>query len=234
MASPMTAAAIPAAPAPDLAAIKTKQQAAWSSGDYAIVGSTLQIVGEDLVRGNRPQGRLEGTRRRRRQRHGEPRRRTALVRRHVHRLRAGAAGTRPRPRRGRRHGDRIHRGRRRKPALRRQQFRCGALDLRRDVHAEPGQGRRRIDAGVPARREKSASPTGRRTALSVRCSRRSANICRRRPARNRRRCGARTRGSTRCSAPAQLDRSRAAHLQFPLPLGPRISSTCSRPSTARC
>ena len=33
---------------PDLAAVKTKQQAAWSSGDYAIVGTTLQIVGEDL------------------------------------------------------------------------------------------------------------------------------------------------------------------------------------------
>ena len=34
--------------APDLAAIKAKQQAAWSSGDYAIVGTTLQIVGEEL------------------------------------------------------------------------------------------------------------------------------------------------------------------------------------------
>ena len=36
------------APVPDLAAVKTKQQAAWSSGDYAIVGTTLQIVGEML------------------------------------------------------------------------------------------------------------------------------------------------------------------------------------------
>ena len=36
------------APAPDLAAVKAKQQGAWSSGDYAIVGATLQIVGEDL------------------------------------------------------------------------------------------------------------------------------------------------------------------------------------------
>jgi ubiquinone/menaquinone biosynthesis C-methylase UbiE len=34
--------------APDLAALKSKQQAAWSSGNYAIVGSTLQIVGEQL------------------------------------------------------------------------------------------------------------------------------------------------------------------------------------------
>jgi len=34
--------------APDLAALKTRQQAAWSSGNYAIIGSTLQIVGEEL------------------------------------------------------------------------------------------------------------------------------------------------------------------------------------------
>ena len=37
-----------ASPVLDLAAIKTKQQAAWSSGDYAVVGTTLQIVGEQL------------------------------------------------------------------------------------------------------------------------------------------------------------------------------------------
>src|SRR3979409_1007666 len=33
---------------PDLAALKMRQQAAWSSGDYAVVGTTLQIVGEEL------------------------------------------------------------------------------------------------------------------------------------------------------------------------------------------
>jgi ubiquinone/menaquinone biosynthesis C-methylase UbiE len=32
----------------DLAALKTRQHAAWSSGDYAVVGTTLQIVGEEL------------------------------------------------------------------------------------------------------------------------------------------------------------------------------------------
>ena len=32
----------------DFAAMKTRQQAAWSSGDYAVVGTTLQIVGEEL------------------------------------------------------------------------------------------------------------------------------------------------------------------------------------------
>jgi ubiquinone/menaquinone biosynthesis C-methylase UbiE len=33
---------------PDLAMIKGRQQAAWSSGNYAVVGTTLQIVGESL------------------------------------------------------------------------------------------------------------------------------------------------------------------------------------------
>jgi SAM-dependent methyltransferase len=33
---------------PDLAALKQKQHGAWSSGDYAVIGSTLQIVGENL------------------------------------------------------------------------------------------------------------------------------------------------------------------------------------------
>jgi ubiquinone/menaquinone biosynthesis C-methylase UbiE len=46
-----TSAAAPVVPAPtlpDLSAVKTRQQGAWSSGDYAIVGTTLQIVGETL------------------------------------------------------------------------------------------------------------------------------------------------------------------------------------------
>ena len=38
----------PAPAAPDLAAVKQRQQGAWSSGDYAVVGTTLQIVGEQL------------------------------------------------------------------------------------------------------------------------------------------------------------------------------------------
>ena len=43
-----TAMLQPQPPRPDLAAIKTRQQGAWSSGDYAVVGTTLQIVGEEL------------------------------------------------------------------------------------------------------------------------------------------------------------------------------------------
>lgn len=34
--------------APDYAAIKERQRATWASGDYAVVGTTLQIVGERL------------------------------------------------------------------------------------------------------------------------------------------------------------------------------------------
>jgi ubiquinone/menaquinone biosynthesis C-methylase UbiE len=47
----MSATAIlekPASPQPDLSAVKQRQQGAWSSGDYAVVGTTLQIVGEQL------------------------------------------------------------------------------------------------------------------------------------------------------------------------------------------
>jgi ubiquinone/menaquinone biosynthesis C-methylase UbiE len=33
---------------PDLKALKARQQASWSSGDYALIGTTLQLVGEEL------------------------------------------------------------------------------------------------------------------------------------------------------------------------------------------
>ena len=39
---------VPPSIPPDLSAVKAKQQAAWSAGDYAIIGRTLQIVGENL------------------------------------------------------------------------------------------------------------------------------------------------------------------------------------------
>jgi SAM-dependent methyltransferase len=38
----------PVAAAPDFGAIKTRQQATWASGDYGIIGTTLQWVGESL------------------------------------------------------------------------------------------------------------------------------------------------------------------------------------------
>jgi SAM-dependent methyltransferase len=47
----MQAAAVLSTPAPvaDLSALKARQQAAWASGDYAVIGTTLQIVGESLA-----------------------------------------------------------------------------------------------------------------------------------------------------------------------------------------
>ena len=41
-----TSTAAPAISAPP--SIKTRQQATWASGDYAVIGTTLQIVGEQL------------------------------------------------------------------------------------------------------------------------------------------------------------------------------------------
>src|SRR5690606_4401692 len=42
--APSTASAAPA----DLQALKARQKMAWSAGDYALIGTTLQIVGEEL------------------------------------------------------------------------------------------------------------------------------------------------------------------------------------------
>jgi ubiquinone/menaquinone biosynthesis C-methylase UbiE len=45
----MSTAQETAQPPADLATVKTRQQSAWSSGDYAVIGTTLQIVGEMLA-----------------------------------------------------------------------------------------------------------------------------------------------------------------------------------------
>jgi SAM-dependent methyltransferase len=47
----MSASTTKASPAPaviDLAAVKARQRAAWATGDYTVIGTTLQIVGERL------------------------------------------------------------------------------------------------------------------------------------------------------------------------------------------
>ena len=44
----MTTSVVSPAAAPDLGAVKAKQQAMWASGDFAVIGTTLQIVGETL------------------------------------------------------------------------------------------------------------------------------------------------------------------------------------------
>jgi ubiquinone/menaquinone biosynthesis C-methylase UbiE len=46
---PPAAASTAQASNPPFAAIKAKQQATWASGDFAVIGTTLQIVGESLA-----------------------------------------------------------------------------------------------------------------------------------------------------------------------------------------
>ena len=46
---PTSPASAPQKAQPDFAAIKTKQQATWASGNFAVIGTTLQIVGETLA-----------------------------------------------------------------------------------------------------------------------------------------------------------------------------------------
>ena len=36
-------------PAEGLEAVKARQQVMWASGDYSVIGATLQIVGEQLT-----------------------------------------------------------------------------------------------------------------------------------------------------------------------------------------
>lgn len=48
MSAILASAPVPAA-TPDYTAIKQRQQATWASGDFSIVGTTLQIVGETLA-----------------------------------------------------------------------------------------------------------------------------------------------------------------------------------------
>jgi protein-L-isoaspartate O-methyltransferase len=44
-----TSTTVDPAPTPDFAAIKTRQQATWSSGDYHMIGTQIQIVSELLI-----------------------------------------------------------------------------------------------------------------------------------------------------------------------------------------
>ena len=71
--------------------IKTRQRDTWASGDYAVIGTTLQIVGEIAVRGRRRRGRRARARRRRRQRQRVARRGPPRLRSDRLRLRRRAA-----------------------------------------------------------------------------------------------------------------------------------------------
>ena len=175
----MTATAVDA---PDFDAIKARQRATWASGDFGIIGTTLQIVGEtlceavdlragstvlDVAAGN-GNCSLAAARR--------------WCRRHLHRLRPGAARGRPPPRRGRAAGHRVPGGRRRGAAVRRRHVRRRAVVVRRDVRAEPCARGRPSCCASAAPAAASASPTGRRAASSASCSRSSAVTSRRRRA----------------------------------------------------
>ena len=46
--TPAVATLASSRPIGDLGPIKTRQQATWAAGDYAVIGTTLQIVGEEL------------------------------------------------------------------------------------------------------------------------------------------------------------------------------------------
>jgi ubiquinone/menaquinone biosynthesis C-methylase UbiE len=47
--TPVPAGAASVGPAEELEALKRRQRIAWSAGDYAVIGTTLQIVGETLA-----------------------------------------------------------------------------------------------------------------------------------------------------------------------------------------
>ena len=47
--TPAVATLASSRPIGDLGPIKTRQQATWAAGDYAVIGTTLQIVGEQLA-----------------------------------------------------------------------------------------------------------------------------------------------------------------------------------------
>ena len=137
----------------DLDAIKGRQQATWASGDYAVIGTTLQIVGEslceavDVAAGSRVLDVAAGN--------GNAS--LAAARRGARSIATDYVDDAARRRAGRRaEADGLAidaRGRRRRgPAVRRRRVRRRAVDLRRDVRARPAARRGRAGPRVPARR----------------------------------------------------------------------------------
>ena len=134
------------------------------------------------VRSARSASRKQGARCRGRQRQRDAGGGAPVVRGDLDRLRAGAARTRPRARHGRRAGDRFPRGGRRGIAVSR--TRASTWWSRPSVScSHPTRTRRRPRcSGSASPAARLGWPTGRRTASSASCSRRSANTCRHRPA----------------------------------------------------
>ena len=140
-------------PTIDLAAIKGRQQAAWGSGDYARIGTTLQIVGEMLceavdLRSNQRVLDVAA---------GNGNATLAAARRFADVVSTDYVGALLERGRERAEAEppagHLPGSRRRSAALRRRELRCRAVDLRRHVHAEPGEGRERAAPRLPSWRE---------------------------------------------------------------------------------
>ena len=137
----------------DLNAVKTRQQGAWSSGDYAVVGTTLQIVGEELcealdVRSGQKVLDVAA---------GNGNVSLAAARRWCDVIATDYVPALLERARERAAAERLEidlpRGRRGSAAVPGWQLRCRRLDLRGDVHARPGPRRERAGPRVQARRQ---------------------------------------------------------------------------------
>ena len=138
--------------APDLAAVKQRQQAAWASGDFAVVAARIVLVAEhlcdtaDLHAGWRVLDVATGS--------GNA---AIAAARHGCEVVGvdyvpALLDVRPRARRGRRPRGRLRRGRRRGAAVPGRLLRRRHVRVRLDVRARPRAGGRRAAPRLPARR----------------------------------------------------------------------------------
>ncbi len=216
----------------DFNVLKTRQQTAWASGDYAVIGTTLQLVGELLAE--------------------------ACDLRCDERVLDVAAGNGNATLAAARRGGKVtssdyvasllERGKERARAERLDvsfevadaealPFEDASFDVVLStfgVMFTPDHAKAAAEMARVCRPEgESVWPTGPPRALSARCSRRWDVICRHQRARNRLRCGASRRICNRSSAnarPVSLSRDGCSTSGT---ARPRISSTCSAPGTDR-
>jgi SAM-dependent methyltransferase len=207
-------------PTADLVALKGRQQASWSSGDYAVVGTTLQIVGEELCEAldlRAGQKVLDVAA-------GNGNVTLAAARRwcevtstdYVPSLLEGGRA------RASAEGLKIAFKEADAEAL---PFDDGAFDA-----VEPPSN----CCAFASRAAKSVSQTGRRMALSDNCSRSWANTCRRPRALNRLRSGEHARVLMKYFVPVPARSGQSPAISTSVTGRLSISSRCSRPTTVRC